>query len=128
VEPWRCWLLRRSNSAPFPTDALNLFYSLAEDACRLLDLRDCGMKVDGHHFEGKRAEYQHLLRWAIEKLSPEECEKQTWLDPPHDYVRTTWGLRDTRKRWYVETPCVFAAVALALERHTRGLGKPWPPS
>ena len=56
------------------------------------------MDLDGRHFEGKRAEYQHLLRWAIEKLSPEECEKQTWFDPPHDYVRTTWGRPHSPKR------------------------------
>lgn len=126
VEPWRCWLLRRSTTEPFPQDALNTFRSLATDACRLLDLRDCGMDLDGQHFAGKRAEYQHLLRWAVEKLCPDECEKLTWLDPPHEHVRTTWGLKDTPKRWFVEMPCVFAAVALAIERYIRGLGNPWP--
>lgn len=128
VERWRCWLLRRSTTAPFPEDALNMFHSLATDACRLLDLRDCGMNLDGRHFEGNRAEYQHLLRWAVEKLSPEECQKLTWLDPPHEHVRTTWGLKDTPKRWLVEMPCVFAAVARALDRHIAGRGNPWPPS
>jgi hypothetical protein len=103
-----------------------MFHSLATDACRLLDLRDCGMDLDGRHFEGKRAEYQHLLRWAIEKLGPGECQKMTWLDPPHEHVRTTWGLRDTPKRWMVEMPCVFAAVAHALDRHIAGQGNPWP--
>jgi hypothetical protein len=81
---------------------------------------------EGRYFRGKRAGYEHLLRWAVEKLSPEECRKQTWFDPPHDYVRTTWGLKDTPRRWYVEMPCVFAAVALALDRHMKGLGNPWP--
>lgn len=127
VEPWRCWLRRQSDDSPFPADALSMFHSLVEDACRLLDLKDCGMTVDGHHSKGKRAQYQHLLRWSVEKLAPEECEKQTWFDPPHDYVRTPWGQPDSPKRWYVEMPCVFAAVGLAIERHVRGLGKPWPP-
>ncbi|MBI3409068.1 MAG: hypothetical protein HY040_12030 [Planctomycetes bacterium] len=126
VEPWRCWLMRRSKSAAFPDDALQMFHSLATDACRLLDLRDCGMDLDGQHFNGKRAEYQHLLRWAIEKLSPEECQKLTWLDPPHEHVRTSWGLKDTPKRWFVEMPCVFAAIAHALERHMKGIGNAWP--
>jgi len=127
VESWECWLRRRSENAPFPTEALSLFHSLAKDACRVLDLRDCGMDLDGRHFEGKRAEYQHLLRWTIEKLSPDECEKLTWFDPPNEHLRTTWGRKDSPKRWYVEMPCVFAAVALALERHMKGLGNPWPP-
>jgi len=126
VEPWSCWLMRRSLNALFPTEALSQFRSLATDACRLLDLKDCGFIMDGRHFDGKRAEFQHLLRWAIEKLSPEECRKQTWFDPPHNNFRTTWGERDTPGRWCVEMPCVFAAVAFAIERHTKGLGKPWP--
>jgi hypothetical protein len=85
------------------------------------------MIVDGRHLKGKRAEYHHVLRWAIEKLCPEECRKLTWLDPPHERVSTTWGLKHTPKRWFVEMPCVFAAVALALDRHMKGLGNPWPP-
>jgi len=127
IEPWRCWLLRRSNSAPYPEDAVNLFYSLATDACRILDLRDCGMDINGQQIEERRAEYQHLLRWTIEQLSPEECRKMTWLDPPHEHVLTTWGQRDVPKRWLVEMPCVFAAVAQALQRHLDGHGKLWPP-
>jgi pyrimidine deaminase RibD-like protein len=128
VEPWRCWLMRQSTTVPFPAEAKNLFESLAVEACRLLDLRDCGMIMDGRRFEGKRGEYQHLLRWAVEKLSSDECQKMTWLDPPHDRVRTTWGLPNTPKRWFVEMPCVFAAVARALDRHIAGQGRPWPPT
>lgn len=128
VEPWQCWLRRRSTTAPFPEDALNMFHSLVTDACRLLDLRDCGMDLDGRHFEGERAKYQHLLRWAVEKLIPEECQKMTWFNPPHEHCRTTWGLDNTPKRWLVEMPCVFAAVALAIERHMKGLGNTWPPA
>jgi hypothetical protein len=128
VEPWRCWLMRQSPTAPFPAEAKNLFESLAVEACRLLDLRDCGMITDGRRFEGKRGEYHHLLRWAVENLGPDECQKMTWLDPPYDRVRTTWGLPDTPKRWFVEMPCVFAAVARALDRHIAGQGKPWPPT
>lgn len=127
VEPWRCWLMRRSTISPFPTDALSMFHSLATDACRKLDLRDCGMIVEKHQIKGDRAKYQYLLRWTIEKLGPDECSKQTWFDPPNDYFRTTWGQKDTPKRWLVEMPCVFAAVGLALERHMKGLGNPWPP-
>jgi hypothetical protein len=84
------------------------------------------MIVGDKFVKGKRAEYQHLLRWAVEKLSPDECEKLTWLDPSHERVRTTWGLKDTPRRWLVEMPCAFAAVALAIERHIKGLGNPWP--
>ncbi|AMV24001.1 hypothetical protein VT84_06370 [Gemmata sp. SH-PL17] len=105
-----------------------MFHSLAGEVIRLLDLKDCGMTVDGSFVPGGRAEYQHLLRWAIEKLSPDECRKQTWFDPPEDYIKTTWGQKDTPKRWLVEMSCVFAAVSLALERHLNGQGNPWPPT
>jgi pyrimidine deaminase RibD-like protein len=128
IEPWRCWLFRQSTNAPFPTDAKNLFDSLALEACRVLDLRDCGMIVEGRRFEGKQAEYQHLLRWAVEKLSPDECKKMTWFDPPHEHAHTPVGRPDTPKRWAVEMPCVFAAVARAIDRHLAGKGNRWPPA
>ena len=103
-----------------------MFHSLAGDACRLLELRDCGEILDGQHIGGKRGEYQHLLRWSVEQLSVEECEKSTWLDPPHEHVRTILRPDRTPRRWVVEMPCVFAAVAQALKRHMEGLGKTWP--
>jgi hypothetical protein len=34
----------------------------------------------------------------------------------------------TPRRWAVEMPCVFSAVAHALQRHLAGQGKPWPPA
>ncbi len=126
LDSWRCWLLRQSTTTPYPGAALNTFYSLAVDACRLLNLRDCGMILDGRPIRGSRGEYQHLLRWSVEQLDQEECRKWTWLDPPHEYVRTTVQPGRTPRRWMVEMPCVFAAVAHALERHMGGLGKPWP--
>jgi len=61
LDSWRCWLLRQSTKAPYPGGALNMFHSLAGDACRLLELRDCGEILDGQHIGGKRGEYQHLL-------------------------------------------------------------------
>lgn len=126
LEAWKCWLLKHSTTSPFPQDAINLFLSLAGDACRLLDLRDCGMMLDGRCTRGNRGEYQHLLRWAVEIMDPEECKKLTWLDPPNEQVRTSLQPGRTPRRWVVEMPCVFAAVAHALERHVAGLGKPWP--
>jgi pyrimidine deaminase RibD-like protein len=126
LDSWKCWLLRQSTTAAYPGDALNMFHSLADDACRLLDLRDCGMIMEGRHIGGKRGEYQHLLRWSVEQLPAEECKKLTWLDPPHEQFRTTFQPDRTPRRWVVEMPCVFAAVAHALERHIGGLGKPWP--
>jgi hypothetical protein len=85
------------------------------------------MMLDGRLARGERGEYQHLLRWAVEKMDPEECKKMTWLDPPHERVRTTLQPGRTGRRWMVEMPCVFAAVAQALDRHLKGLGNPWPP-
>ena len=126
LDSWRCWLLRQSPTAPYPGTALNMFYSLAVDACRLLELRDCGVMLDGRHVRGSRGGYQHLLRWSAEQLDPEDCQKLTWLNPPHEHVRTTVQPGRTPRRWIVEMPCVFAAVAQALERHMCGLGKPWP--
>lgn len=126
LDSWRCWLLRQSTTAPYPDGALNTFRSLAEDACRLLDLRDCGQVLDGQHVGRERGGFQHLLRWCVEQLPPEECEKLTWLDPPNEYVRTTLQAGRTPRRWLVQMPCVFAAVAHALDSHMRGLGKPWP--
>jgi hypothetical protein len=126
LDSWQCWLFRQSTTSPFPERALNAFHSLAVDACLLLDLRDCGTMVDGRHVLGKRGEYQHLLRWSIEQLDSEECRRLTWLDPPYEHVRTTLQPGRTPRRWMVEMPCVFAAVAHALERYMSGLGKPWP--
>jgi nucleoside phosphorylase len=126
IESWRCWLLRQSPTAPYPVTALNMFYSLAVDGSRLLNLRDCGRILDGRHIPGGPGEYQHLLRWSIEQLDPEECQKLTWLDPPDEHVRTPLRPGRSPRRWMVEMPCVFAAVAHALERHLAGLGKPWP--
>jgi nucleoside phosphorylase len=126
LDCWRCWLLKRTPTAPHPETALNTFYSLAVDACRFLDLRACGMILEGRHFPGSRGKYQHLLRWCVEQLDPEECPKLTWLDPPREHIRTTVHPGQRPRRWMVEMPCVFAAVAHALERHIGGLGKPWP--
>jgi pyrimidine deaminase RibD-like protein len=128
LEAWKCWLLRQSTTAEYPTSALNMFLSLAKDACRALDLRDCGQIIDGQRFDGKRGEFEYLLRWAIEQLPTDECQKMTWLDPPHEHVRTTPRPGHTPRRWMVEMPCVFATVAHALERHMRDLGKPRPPT
>ena len=109
LKTWKCWLFRQSPTTDYPTAGLNMFLSLANDACRALDLRDCGEIIDGRLFEGKRGEFQHLLRWAIEQLPAEECEKLTWLDPPHQHVRTTLRPGHTPSRWVVEMPCAFAA-------------------
>jgi hypothetical protein len=123
LDSWRCWILRHSPTAPYPCTALNMFYSLAVDACRLLSLRACGTMLEGRHIRGSRGEYQHLLRWSVDHLDPEECRKLTWLDPPHEHIRTNVRPGRTPRRWIVEMPCVFAAVAHALERHIGGLGK-----
>jgi pyrimidine deaminase RibD-like protein len=128
LDQWRCWLRRQSTSAPYSAAALNMFHSLADDACRLLDLRDCGLNLEGQHISGKRGEYQHLLRWSVEQMSDDECKKLTWLDTPEGACRTTLRPGRTPRRWVVEMPCVFAAVAHALEKHMSGLGRPWPPS
>jgi pyrimidine deaminase RibD-like protein len=128
LDEWRCWLLRQSKTAPYPSAALNMFHSLADDACRLLDLRDCGMVLEGQHISGKRGGYQHLLRWSVEQMSDDECKKLTWLDYPEGTCRTTLRPGHPPRRWVVEMPCVFAAVALALEKHLSGQGRPWPPS
>ncbi len=133
LETWRCWLLRKSTMAPYPEAALNTFRSLADDACRLLDLRDCGQILNGQLVGRERGGYQHLLRWCVEQLPAEECEKLTWLDPPNEHVRTPVQAGRTGRRWLVEKPCVFATLAYALDRHIRGLGKArplgkeWPP-
>ena len=126
LDSWKCWLLKQSPTAPYPGTALDKFYSLVVDACGLLNLRDCGMMVDGQHIRGRRGEYHHLLRWSVEQLDPEECRKWTWLDPPHELIRITVQPGRTPRRWMVEMPCVFAAVAHALERHMGAMGKPWP--
>ena len=126
VEAWRCWLLRQSPTAERPFAALNKFLSLANDACRALDMRTCGQIIEGVQFEGRLGEFEHLLRWTIEQLPAEECKKLTWLDPPNQHVRTTLRPGHPPHRWMVEMPCVFAAVARALERHTCGQGKLWP--
>jgi pyrimidine deaminase RibD-like protein len=126
LESWRCWLLKQTLTAPFPSGALNLFQSLAGDACRLLDLRDCGMIIDEHRIDGKLGKYEHLLRWSVEQLPEEVCTKWTWLAPPNDHMRTPVEPGRTPRRWVVEMPCVFATVAQALERHIAGLGKQWP--
>jgi hypothetical protein len=67
------------------------------------------------------------LRWTVEKMDPEECRKMTWLDPPNERVRSTLQAGATRRRWMFEMPCVFAALAQAIDRHLKGLGNPWPP-
>jgi pyrimidine deaminase RibD-like protein len=126
LQGWRCWLLRQSDRAEYPGGALNMFHSLAGDAVQLLGLRDCGDMLEGQYIAGKRGEYQHLLRWAVEQLDPEECRKMTWFGPPNEHARTTWQPEGTPRRWLVEVPCVFAAVAHALDRHARGRGNPWP--
>lgn len=126
IEPWTCWLLKQASTVGFPTEALNLFHSLSADACRLLGLVELEQIIEGRVVSGKRGEYQHLLRWTIDKLSPDECRKQTWFDPPNDYIRPLWGAKGTPKRWFVEMPCVFSAIAQAIDRHLSGLSGSWP--
>jgi hypothetical protein len=126
LDSWRCWLLRRSKTAPFPQGALDLFHSLSGDAYRLLDLRDCGEILDGQHIGRNRGKFQHLLRWSVEQLPAEDCTKWRWVDSPNGHFFTTLKPGHTPRRWVVEMPCVFAAVAVALERHMCGLGKAWP--
>jgi pyrimidine deaminase RibD-like protein len=126
LEAWRCWLLRQTPNSPYPTNALNLFLSLANDACRLLGIQSCGMQLKELFVPGKAGEFQHLMRWVVEQLSDGECQKMTWLDPPHHQTRFVMNERSTNKRWFVEMPCAFQAVAVALEKHLAGKGHPWP--
>lgn len=126
LDQWRCWLMRRSKMAEYPETALNMFLSLASDACRQLDVKDCGLIVDGQHVGGERGGYEHLLRWSVEQLPNEECKKLTWLDAPYEQTRTTLRPGRTPRRWVVELPCVFAAVAQALDQHIAGKGSLWP--
>ena len=126
LDSWKCWLMKRSTTAPFPSSALDTFRSLASDACRLLDIRDCGMMLEGQRIGVERGKYQHLLRWSLEQLPAEECHKMTWLDPPNEHIHTNLEPGHTPRRWVVEQPCVFAMVAHAIERRMDGLGNPWP--